>query len=435
MANATTAQKEPISRMGIMTAIGVMIALIVDGMDMQLLSLSLPVLMKDFHLTTVQGGALGTYTLAGMGIGGLLASWLSDRLGRVRLVLWSLVFFSIMTCALGFTQSYNQFAFIRFLSGFGISAVWMCGTMVVAEFIPTSRRTTVLAILQAGWSIGYIIAAFVSAWILPAYGWRPMFIASIIPSAIAFSLLYRLEDPPSWIAARDARLAAAAAGKAENKNEWAIIWGNPKVRRNFLIWGVGAAMLQVAYFGANNWLPSYLVKDLGVNLKSMGWYISATYFMMVIGKIAAGYLSDLIGRRITWALSGVLTAAALPIIMTYSTASNVAYFLLLFGLLYGAPYAIVATYMSESFPTAVRGTAYGTSYNLGRILSIASPIMIGYVATQYSIGYGIALLGIAYFIMGVVPSWFIPEKMFDPKSTDLSNTAVTPTSGKASTSA
>ena len=402
-----------IGREELKVSLGVLVALIVDGMDMQLLSLALPVLMTDLNLTPVTAGMLGTWTLVGMGIGGSLASWLSDRFGRIRLVIWSLVLFSVFTALLGFARTYVEFAAIRCISGFGLSAVWMCGTMVVAEYIPTSRRNTVLGILQAGWSIGYVLAALFSSWMIPAYGWRTMFILSVVPAIISFSLLYRVEESPSWHVSRLA--------KKENRNEWAMIWGAPKVRKNFLLWGLAATMLQIGYFGANTWLPSYLVTELGINFKNMGWYVCATYVMMIVGKIVTGYLSDFLGRRSTWALAGVLTAAALPFITFYATAANVMYFLLLFGFLYGAPYAIVATYMSESFPTSVRGTAYGTSYNLGRIIAIGSPLFIGYVATHYSIGYGIALLGIAYLICGVIPGLFIPEKMFDPKSTELSD--------------
>jgi Sugar phosphate permease len=395
---------------GLIITVGVLIAFIVDGIDMQLLALSLPVIAKDFHLSSVQSGSLGTWTLFGMALGGTLASWLSDRWGRVRMLITGLILFSVCTSLLGFTQNYAQFAIIRTISGFGISAVWMCGTMVVAEYIPTKRRNLMLGILQAGWSIGYIIAALISAWILPVHGWRTMFIWAILPSIIALLLLIRAEDAPSWKASRHNKIK-----EGSNKlNEWAMIWADKKVSKNFIIWAIGSAALQFGFTGIINWLPSYLVQDLNVNLQSMGWYLAATYFMAILGKIAVGYLSDLIGRRKTWIMAGMLTAAAIPIIMNVSTASNVAYLLLIFGFLYGAPYALIATYMSESFPTNIRGTAYGISYNIGRIIAISAPLFIGFVASTYSIGAGLAILGIAYLICAVAPGLFVPEKMYDP---------------------
>ena len=138
--------------------------------------------------------------------------------------------------------------------------------------------------------------------------------------------------------------------------------------------------------------------------------------MMVFGKVITGYLADFVGRRLMWIAVGVLTAVYLPVLIYAATPSNVAYLLLVFGFLYGAPYAINSTYMSESFPASIRGTAVGTSYNLGRIGSTLSPLLIGMAATKYSIGLGIGLLGISYAVCALVPGVFISEKMFDPKA-------------------
>jgi AAHS family cis,cis-muconate transporter-like MFS transporter len=117
-----------------------------------------------------------------------------------------------------------------------------------------------------------------------------------------------------------------------------------------------------------------------------------------------------------WIASGVLTAIYLPILVYAAAPANVAYLLLIFGFLYGAPYAINATYLSESFPAGVRATAVATSYNLGRIGSTLSPLLIGIAAANHSIGLGIALLGISYAVCALVPGLFIPEQMFDPQA-------------------
>jgi AAHS family cis,cis-muconate transporter-like MFS transporter len=117
-----------------------------------------------------------------------------------------------------------------------------------------------------------------------------------------------------------------------------------------------------------------------------------------------------------WIVSGVLTAAYLPVLVYTATPTNVALLLLVFGFLYGAPYAINSTYLSESFPAVIRATAVATSYNLGRIGSTLSPVLIGMAATQYSIGFGIALLGISYAVCALVPGLFIQERMFDPQA-------------------
>jgi AAHS family cis,cis-muconate transporter-like MFS transporter len=356
---------------------------------------------------------LSTYTLLGMGIGGILAGWLSDRIGRVRVTWWAVMVFSVCTALIAFCETYWQIALMRFVSGFGIAAVYSIGTLLAAEYVPTGIRTTVLGVLQAGWSVGYVVAALLSSYVLPRYGWRPLFLGAIVPGIVSLIMLRGIPDPPSWFAAR--RLGAQRTGQGQ----FARIWSDPPVRRTFLLWSITAIALQFGYYGANTWLPSYLVRDLGVNLQNMGWYVAGTYAMMVLGKVLTGYLADLFGRRAMWIASGMLTAVYLPILILTATPANVPYLLLIFGLLYGAPYAVNATYMSESFPASIRGTAVGTSYNVGRIGSTISPLLIGTVATTYSIGLGIALLGFSYALCALVPGLFIKERQYDPKATDV----------------
>lgn len=400
-------------RTGRLVAIGVFVALLVDGMDLQMLALALPSISKELQVSSVMAGALSTYTLLGMGIGGVVAGWLSDRVGRVRIVWWAVFIFTLCTGVIALSRAYWQIAVMRFISGFGIAGLYSIGTLLAAEYVPTRIRATVLGALQAGWSVGYVMAALLSAYILPRFGWRPLFFCAILPGIGALLLLWAMPDPPSWSAAR--RDIARGAARA---NAFSELWTSPSLRRTFLLWTATSIALQFGYYGANSWLPSYLVKDLGINLQDMGWYVAGTYTMMVVGKVVTGYLADIFGRRVMWIASGLLTAVYLPLLIYAATPANVAYLLVVFGFLYGAPYAVNSTYMSESFPAGIRGTAVGTSYNLGRIGSTLSPLLIGIAASNYSIGLGIGLLGIAYAVCALIPGVFIKEMMFDTKAVE-----------------
>ena len=116
-------------RTGKMVALGVFVAMVVDGMDLQMLSLALPSLTKELQLTSVMAGALSTFTLLGMGIGGLLGGWLSDRIGRVAVTWWAVLVFSACTGLIAFCDAYWQIAVMRFVSGFGLAAVYSVGTL------------------------------------------------------------------------------------------------------------------------------------------------------------------------------------------------------------------------------------------------------------------------------------------------------------------
>ncbi len=388
--------------------IAVFIALIVDGMDLQILNLCLPVLKNEFALNQIQAGALSSYTLLGMAIGGLLAGLLADKIGRVKVTMISLAMFSSFTLFLGFTQTYEQFAVIRCLSGLGMAGVYSIGTLLVAEYVPTARRGLILGSLQAGYSVGYICAALIAAAILPTHGWRPIFVLAVIPAIASFLLLRKTKEPESF------QLASQVNADKKKGNQYALIWQNKTVRYTFLVWVVANTALQFGYFGANTWLPSYLSTDLGMNLKSMSLNIAATYTAMVAGKVMAGFLADKFGRKSVWVTGGLATAVVMPLIVAFVNTSNVIFLMFIFGILYAIPYALLSAFMSESFPGGVRGTCVATTYAIGRIGSVTAPLFIGFIATWHSIGYGIATLGIAYAICAVIPGLFIKEKAYDP---------------------
>src|SRR4029077_19261300 len=113
-----------IERQRTIIVVGVFVALAVDGMDLQMLSLALPSISAELKLTTTAAGALVTYTLLGMGIGGVIAGWLADRIGRVRVVWWAVLIFSVLTSLIALCQTYWQIAVMRFVSGFGIGALY-----------------------------------------------------------------------------------------------------------------------------------------------------------------------------------------------------------------------------------------------------------------------------------------------------------------------
>ena len=196
------ATADSMDRTGRIVAAAVFVALLVDGMDLQMLALALPSLSKELQISSLAAGLLSTYTLAGMGIGGALAGWLSDRVGRVRVIWWSVFTFTVCTGIIALCREYWQIALMRFISGFGIAGVYSIGNLLAAEYVPTRIRTTVLGMLQAGWSVGYVVAALLSSYILPQFGWRPLFLGAIAPGVVALFMLRTVPDSPSWLAAR-----------------------------------------------------------------------------------------------------------------------------------------------------------------------------------------------------------------------------------------
>jgi AAHS family cis,cis-muconate transporter-like MFS transporter len=387
------------------------IVMIVDGIDLQMLALALPNIMKEMNLSNLVGGSLATATMLGMLLGGILGAWLADRIGRVKVCFYSIIVFSIATALIAFSNAFWQILVLRFIAGAFIGACFTPSQTVTAEYSPTKWRATIVGTNQAGWSLGYVVAGIMSSYVVPTMGWRALFLASIVPGIITLVLMLGLKDSPSFLASRE-----AAHKRGKKQNEYGQIWSNKTIRHTFIAWAVTAVFLQFGYYGVNTWLPSYLVKDLGVNLKSMGWFIAGTYTMMVLGKSGFGFLGDRFGRKPIWLIAGLGTAVVLPFFVYSATPLNVAYLLLLAGLLFGAPWGVNGAFMTESFPTGIRATAMGTAHNIGKLGAMAAPMLIGIVSAQYSIAIGIALMGLAYGICGLIPPIFIKEGQYDPKA-------------------
>lgn len=391
--------------------IAMFFCMVVDGLDIQVLSLALPSIIKEQNISLTAAGAIATYTLAGMGIGGLFGGWMADRLGRRKIVLWSIISFSILTGLIGLAHTYWQICALRFLAGLGMGSIYGVGSLLAAEYVPTQIRTTVLGSMQAGWSFGYVVAGILSSFLIMSYGWRSMFVIAIFPGLLVAWMLKDVKEPATWLASRK---AALTQGKKEN--QFKTLVKDKKIFRTLLLWMATSIFLMGGYYGIVTWIPAYIVKDLGVNLKAMGWYTSASYVMMMAGKVVAGICADKWGRRPMWVVFGVLTAITLPAVAYYASPANAVYLLLIVGFMFGSPYGIFGAYVNESYPTRVRGTAMAISHNAGRVGATLGPLALGLVATHFSIGYGIAVVGAAYLLCAIIPGLFIAEKMYDTMS-------------------
>jgi Arabinose efflux permease len=153
--NLLPEENMPKKKVWILAFIFSFLALLVDGADLALLAYSLTSLKQEFSLSSIQAGALGSWTLAGMAIGGFFGGWACDRFGRVRVIVVAIALFSSLTFWLGFTQSYEEFKWLRFFSAIGLGALYIACNTLMAEYVPTKYRSTVLAALMTGWTLRF----------------------------------------------------------------------------------------------------------------------------------------------------------------------------------------------------------------------------------------------------------------------------------------
>lgn len=391
------------------------LVLLCDGADIGILAFTLSSLKQEFGLSSIQAGALGSWSLIGMGIGGFFGGWACDRFGRVRVIVIATALFSILSGCVGFAQSYEQFILLRVGACIGLGSLYVACNTLMSEMVPTKHRTTVLATIMTGYTLGSLVISGLSAWIIPSYGWRMIYFISFVPIILAILMHFTLSEPRSWVEARALKLKGLSDTIKKRENPYKAIFENPKHRIMFILWTMSSTLLLFGYFGVSNWLPTYLETELGIKFKEMALYMAGTYLTMMFAKVVAGLVADKIGRKIVFAFGTMGTALFIPVLIYMHTPENIGWLMIAFGFLYGIPYAINATYLTESFPTAIRGTAMGGSYNIGRIGSAVAPLAIGYIAMQNSIGAGLLLMAGAYFLCGLIPTLFIKEQQYDPQ--------------------
>jgi len=378
---------------------------LLDAFDVMLYALILTAVVKDLNLTLATGGQLASLTLVASALGGLVFGVVADKLGRTRALSLSILLYSVFTFACGLAQNVWQLALFRFLLGLGMGGEWASGATLVSETWPEKHRGKALGIMQSCWAIGYGAAAIVVALVLPTYGWRAVFFVGIIPAIFTLWIRRNLEEPEMWTRSREASVRPDPGPRTPDP-------GRVPLRIIVTLTLMNAATM-FAWWGLNLWVPSYLSLPIaqggiGLSTTTMSMFIVAMQVGMWLGYVTFGFISDRFGRRPTYVTYLVLAAA---LVWAYGSTREPVFLLVLgpfvafFGTGYFSGFGAVA---SEIFPTAIRATALGVTYNSGRLLSAAAPFVIGSLAQSRGFGLAFTITAFAFLIAALL--WIgIPE--------------------------
>jgi len=372
-----------------------------DSLDVTLYALVIAHLMRDFGMTKAIAGALNSITLIAAAIGGLMFGVIADRVGRTRALMASIVVYSLASGASGFSRSIFELACFRFILGLGMGGEWTTGAALVAETWPAEHRGKALGLVQSSWAIGEILAVAVTAIVLPRFGWRAVFFAGVLPGAIVFWILRYVPESPLWQKTKQA--ASQPLSLLLRKD----------VRKNGLIATAMNALTLFGYWGLFTWIPAYLSLPVSQGGRGLGQMQTAGWLVaMSIGRffgfVLFGFLGDWMGRRRSYV--GFLLMAAL-LVPIYGLTKSATWLLILgplvafFGSGYFSGYAAIA---SELFPTEIRATAMGVSYNVGRVLSAFAPFVIGMLAARFGLGPAFLLQSLV-FLLAAMLALALPE--------------------------
>jgi MFS family permease len=374
-----------------------------DAFDVQMYSFVIPTVIGIWSLSRGQAGLIGTVTLLISSFGGWFSGTLADRFGRVRMLQITILWYSVFTFFCAFAQNFEQLFILRAMHGFGFGGEWAAGAVLMGEVIRDKYRGRGVGIVQTGWAVGWGAAALVYTavyWMLPeTLAWRVLFGIGLFPAVFVFWIRRHIDEPEIYH--RQRRLVGFSHLFSAFRGEH--LWTTVKV-------SIMVAGAQGGGYSIGLWMPTYLRQVRHFSATAAGGFLMVQILGALFGFLLGSYLSDAIGRRATFMLSAVLS---LIFILGYmfipmgDTALLFAGVPMFMALLMKFP--PMGPFMTELFPTEVRGNAQGFCYNAGRAIGSFFPTMIGYVSESMGLGTSIALFSAVASGLMIVTLLMLPE--------------------------
>jgi len=365
-----------------------------DSMDVMLYALILGPVQHELHLSAALSGAMMSATLVAAAIGGLGFGWFADRYGRTRALTFSMLVYSIATALCGFTHNALELMLCRVVLGFGMGGEWAAGASLVAETWPTQHRGKALAAVQSAWAVGYALGAAVVALVMPHFGWRAVFFVGIVPAFVTLWLRRGLREPEAWQRERTTKVETGRLFRG-------------MLGYSVLICSTMNAAALFGWWGLFTWVPRFLSMPIieggrGLSVvQTSGWTIvmqAGTF----LGYISFGYLADRFSRKYTYIIYLLIATLLVPLFAFVQNANAllvIGPLVGFFGTGYFSGFSVIA---SELFPTALRGSAMGFVYNIGRIFSAGAPYLIGSLSEHAGLGYALCLTSGAFLAAALI---------------------------------
>jgi MFS family permease len=381
---------------------------VLDNMDVLMYAIVLGEIIKHFGISAATGGFLNSLTLMSSAVGGIAFGILADRFGRTWSMMASILVYSVFTALCGFSQTITQLALFRLILGLGIGGEWSTGAALISETWPDKHRGKAFGIMQSGFAVGYALAALVTAVVLPLWGWRAVFFVGILPALFTFWIRRNVKEPEAWLRAREEaiRVKTPAPGLSRLLDK--------DIRGSVLVSSLLSVCAMFASWGLFLWIPPLL----SLPVERGGFGLAAGQFPLFLfvmhsgsfaGYLTFGALADRFSRKKIY-LTYVAMATVLVIIYA-NTRNAAALFFIgpLVGFFGAGHFSGFGVLTGELFPTNIRATAQGFSYNIGRGISSIAPFTVGKMVDSYGFTAAFYLTAVFYFLTFLTLFW-VPER-------------------------
>lgn len=391
--------------------IGIGIAWLFDAMDVGMLSFVIAALHKEWQLSTVEMGWIGSVSSIGMAVGAILFGMMADRFGRKAILILTLLVFSIGSGISAFATSYGIFLVLRFIIGAGLGGELPVASTLVSESVPVEKRGRSVVLLESFWAAGWLLAAIISYFVMPIWGWRVAIFATGLAGLYAFYFREGIHESRAF-------KKVARPGLIKTLT---TLWRPPYVRSTLMLWIVWF-MVVFSYYGMFLWLPSVMVLK-GFSLINSFGYVLIMTLAQLPGYFVAAWLIEKWGRKTVLSLFllgtagsalGFGMAASLPMLLTAGM------LLSFFNLgAWGALYA----YSPEQYPTIVRSSGSGMAAGIGRIGGIVGPLLVGHLLGANWSVTGIFGIFTASILIAIIAIIFLGKETMGVKLADTIETS------------
>ena len=394
-----------------------------DAMDTGLIAFILTSMAEEWNMSASEKGWVVSIGFVGMAIGAVFSGGLADRIGRRTVFAITLVIYSIATALCAFAPNLMWLLIFRFIVGLGLGGQLPVAATLVSEYIPAHVRGRFIVLLESFWGLGWLVAALVSYFVIPSYGWHIAFLIGGLPALYVFMILKKVpESVPYLINRGRVEEAHALVQKlerqcgvevidyievkpvAEKQNiSFRQLWSGPFARRTLMLWLIWFGIVY-SYYGIFTWLPSLLVKQ-GYSIVQSFEYVLIMILAQLPGYVAAAWLVEKWGRKPTLASFIGMCAIAAYFFGQANTVNMIMFWGCLLSFFNLGAWGVLYTYTPEQYPTNIRAFGSGWASAVGRMGGIVAPIVVTHLIvmdngfSQVFMMFTAVLLGVALVIL------------------------------------
>jgi SHS family sialic acid transporter-like MFS transporter len=389
-----------------------------DGLEMGIFPLIARPALIEMHphlagaelekLVGLWNGRFNAGFLLGAAAGGLVFGWLGDRIGRVRAMAVSILTYSLFTGVAYFAQQPWHLMALRFVAALGMGGEWALGVALVMEVWPEKLRPILAGVIGAAANVGLVLIALVAIWFpVRPESWRWLLLVGVLPALLTFFIRLFVPESERW-------KHAAAAGPARPLHE---IFSRALLPRTVLAIAFASIAL-IATWGAVQWMALWADKLAGAEMpRAKAWTQVLAAFGAIVGCLLGAWLGGRLGRRPAYFLLCLSSLAAGSYLFRGVSAFGTTFLVMAFvvGVCTASFYGWLPLYLPELFPTRVRATGQGLSFNFGRIFAAAGALQMGALMQTFHGDYARAGATIVLiYVLGLVLIWLAPETRGKP---------------------